>query len=198
MRNERRNEVERRKNQSYRPYNRDLKDATKEAKEKDCTLEEMIEDDYMIKCEGCNQLLHTDTFFRHASRAKRCKEAYGPRLEAMQKEKRRDVKAFSYKKNQAKSKDYYLKNKEKISEQKKERFQENKLKKKEAKEKKDRYFKLFDEYNELTRKFTREIAAVKITRMQMKKLNQRLKLQYQKLVIYQKSFMEKFQKDGQK
>ena len=142
MRNERRNEVERRKNQSYRPYNRDLKDATKEAKEKDCTLEEMIEDDYMIKCEGCNQLLHTDTFFRHASRAKRCKEAYGPRLEAMKKEKRRDVKAFSYKKNQAKSKDYYLKNKEKISEQKKERFQENKLKKKEAKEKKDRDFKL--------------------------------------------------------
>ena len=157
MRNERRNEVERRKNQSYRPYNRDLKDATKEAKEKDCTLEEMIEDDYMIKCEGCNQLLHTDTFFRHASRAKRCKEAYGPRLEAMKKEKRRDVKAFSYKKNQAKSKDYYLKNKEKISEQKKERFQENKLKKKEAKEKKDRDFKLFDEYNELARKFTRQI-----------------------------------------
>ena len=45
---------------------------------------------------------------------------------------------------------------------------------------------------------TGEIDAVKITRMQMKKLNQRLKLQYQKLVIYQKSFMEKFPKDGQK
>ena len=156
MKDERKIEVARKRNSST-----DVHEAKKEAKEKGCTLEQaledMIEDGYMIKCEGCEQFLHTDTFFKHASHSKRCKEVYGPRLEAMKKEKRREVKAFSYKRNQEKSKDYYIKNKETISKQKKQKFQENKLQKKEAKEEKDRDFKLFDEYDQLARKFKKQI-----------------------------------------
>ena len=102
--------------------------AMDEAKEKGGTLKDMIKDGYMIKCEGCGQLLHNDTFFKHASHSKKCKEAYGPRLEIMKKEKRKEVKSFSYKKNKEKSDEYYQKNKMDIAEKKKQRLEESKVK----------------------------------------------------------------------
>ena len=63
----------------------------------------MTEDGYMIKCEGCGQLLRKDIFYKHASHSKKCKEAYGSRLEAMKKEKRQEVRFHSYQKNKEKS-----------------------------------------------------------------------------------------------
>ena len=138
MWDERRKEIQRKRDQ-YKLVAKnagDVINAKKEAKEKGATLEDMIEDGYMIKCEGCGQLLHTDTFFKHASHSKKCKEAYGPRLEIMKKEKRKEVKSFSYKKNKEKSDDYYQKNKMDIAEKKKQRLEESKVKEKEEKKQK--------------------------------------------------------------
>ena len=51
------------------------------------SLDDLINDGFMIKCEGCDQILKTNTFFKHASHSQKCKAVYGERLEVMKKEK---------------------------------------------------------------------------------------------------------------
>ena len=56
--------------------------------------EELHEIGYMLKCEGCDESYLTDTFFKHISHSKRCKEVLGKeKFELMKKEKRKMVRA---------------------------------------------------------------------------------------------------------
>ena len=93
MKEERRKKVVQKKNLNYSSaqFQNDLDDhleAAEEEGESEPILDNMIADAFMIECEGCKQILHTDTFFRHASKAQKCKEVYGERLEIMKKEKK--------------------------------------------------------------------------------------------------------------
>ena len=146
MKEERRKKVVQKKNLNYSSaqFQNDLDDhleAAEEEGESEPILDNMIADAFMIECEGCKQILHTDTFFRHASKAQKCKEVYGERLEIMKKEKRKNVRKLSNQKNKTSTQEYqskyYVKNKDSISKQKSQRFQQNLSKEKDIK--KDEY-----------------------------------------------------------
>ena len=146
MKEERRKKVVQKKNlnHSSAQFQNDLDDhleAAEEEGESEPILDNMIADAFMIECEGCKQILHTDTFFRHASKAQKCKEVYGERLEIMKKEKRKNVRKLSNQKNKTSTQEYqskyYVKNKDSISKQKSQRFQQNLSKEKDIK--KDEY-----------------------------------------------------------
>ena len=146
MKEERRKKVVQKKNLNYSSaqFQNDLDDhleAAEEEGESEPILDNMIADAFMIECEGCKQILHTDTFFRHASKAQKCKEVYGERLEIMKKEKRKNVRKLSNQKNKTSAQEYqskyYVKNKDSISKQKSQRFQQNLSKEKDIK--KDEY-----------------------------------------------------------
>ena len=146
MKEERRKKVVQKKNlnHSRAQFQNDLDDhleAAEEEGESEPILDNMIADAFMIECEGCKQILHTDTFFRHASKAQKCKEVYGERLEIMKKEKRKNVRKLSNQKNKTSTQEYqskyYVKNKDSISKQKSQRFQQNLSKEKDIK--KDEY-----------------------------------------------------------
>ena len=134
MRDERKKEVVRKKNQTFRSlqYESELEDEKIACEQDGRSLNDLIENGYMIKCEGCGQILQTDTFFKHASHAQKCKAVYGERLEIMKKEKRKKVQKLSYEKNHEKNKeklqDYHVKNKESILKRKSTTFKENSTK----------------------------------------------------------------------
>ena len=138
------------------------------------TLDDLLEDGYMIKCEGCNQILQTNTFFRHASKAQKCKNVYGERLEIMKKEKRKKVRQLSQKKNKAHTQKYqakyqptyHAKNKELVSKQKSQKFQENLSAEKEIRG--DEYFnnRLLTKNDDLEKRIKRIINAWKDCRGQ--------------------------------
>ena len=142
MKEERRKKVVQKKNLNHRSaqFQNDLDDhleIAEEEGESEPILENMIADAFMIECEGCKQILHTDTFFRHASKAQKCKEVYGERLEIMKKEKRKKVRKLSNQKNKTSIQEYKSKynenNKESSSKQKSQRFQQNLSKEKDIK-----------------------------------------------------------------
>ena len=91
MREERKKESDRKRKQHDRSigFKMTLEDHLEVFKEEGESLDDNIENGFMIKCEGCNLIFNTDTFFKHASHAKKCKEVYGERLEIMKKEKRK-------------------------------------------------------------------------------------------------------------
>ena len=143
MRKERRKEAVRKGTQALRniQFENDLDDQLEAGEEEGQTLDDLIENGYMIKCEGCNQILKTDTFFKHASQAQKCKKVYGERLEVMKKEKRKKVRQLSEKKNKVPIQEfqakYYVKNKELVGKQKSQKFQENLSKEKDIEKAED-------------------------------------------------------------
>ena len=134
MRDERKKEVGRKKVQKFRSlqHETNLKDEEEACETDGGSLNDLIDDGYMIKCEGCNQILQTDTFFKHASHAQKCKAVYGERLEIMKTEKRKKVQQISFEKNHEKNKekqqDYYVKNKASVRKKRSSTFQENSIK----------------------------------------------------------------------
>ena len=172
MRDDRQKEVQRKKQQNLSriQHESNLEDIKAEFEEEGESLEDLEEDGYLIKCEGCNQLLQTDTFFRHASRSKKCKAAYGERLEIMKIEKRKKVKQKNYRKHKVeyneKSKNYSSKNKESIAETKRKTHLDNISKENAIKRQKksDEYY-ITENYN-LEKKIRRLITAWKNCRDQ--------------------------------
>ena len=139
MREERRKEVSQKKNQTILSFqHQDVLQEVEEMCEEGESLDDLINDGFMIKCEGCDQILKTNTFFKHASHSQKCKAVYGERLEMMKKEKRRKIRQISHNKNKEKNKqivkEYQSKNKESIGKRRAKKFLENSAKEKEIRE----------------------------------------------------------------
>ena len=91
--------------------------------------EELHEIGFMLKCEGCDESYSTDTFFKHISHSKRCKEVMGKeKFELMKKEKRKMVRSQSYKNNLVKRKEqdknYHSKHKKTRNDRKNKKYNE--------------------------------------------------------------------------
>lgn len=130
------------KNQKRKENDKDSRaDARKWANFEDMVLEQKIAEEngenwkenheigLLLKCDGCDENYFTDTFFKHISHSKRCKEVLGKeKFELMKKEKRKMVRHQSYKKNEAKRKDeakiYHSTHKQTRNDKKKEKYNE--------------------------------------------------------------------------
>ena len=162
MREERKKESDRKRKQHDRSigFKMTLEDHLEVFKEEGESLDDNIENGFMIKCEGCNLIFNTDTFFKHASHAKKCKEVYGERLEIMKKEKRKKIRKISEQKNKASIQEYqskyHAKKKDSIHNQKSQKFQDHLSKQKVLKQDK-RVNKIHRERNEDVEKTIRKL-----------------------------------------
>ena len=107
----------------------DLALEQKIAEENGDNWEQFHENGLILKCEGCDESYFTDTFFKHISHSKRCKEILGEeKFESMKKEKRKMVRHQNYKNNEVKYKEkakiYHSKNKKTRNDRKKEKYNE--------------------------------------------------------------------------